>query len=82
MLIILVIKAGVYITANNLYFLAAHLAGSQVAQLYMLGGSHTNTLTPSLLQIVGKISKFSCNDIEHYLRDCSNRFYLNMSPWG
>ena len=39
-------------------FLAAHLAESQVAQLYMLGSSLTHTLTPTLRQIVGKISQF------------------------
>ena len=72
-------------------FLAAHLAESQVTQLYMLGGSHTyshtHTLTHSGRKLKNKsvlilkhwnlVSRFS----EHSLGDCSNRFYLNMSPW-
>ena len=37
------------------FFLAAHLAESQVVQLYMMGRSLTHTLQ----QIVGQISQFS-----------------------
>ena len=61
-------------------FLAAHLAESQVAQLYMSGSSLTPEDSWTLWQIVGKISLFSCRFSEHCLRDCSKRFYHTMSP--
>ena len=77
----------------KLLFLAAHLAESHVAQLYMLGGSITHSLAHTLTcshtpadnwknQSVFLLGHWNlvCRFSEHYLRDCNNRFYLNCPP--
>ena len=73
-----------------LYFLAEHLAESQVAQPYMLGSSHTHSVTYTHIHTLADSWKnlavlmlgqwnLVCRFSEHYFRYCNNRFYLNIS---
>ena len=80
---------GSYICCVNHFFSCALRWKPSGAAIHVWWLRLTHTHTRSLRQIVGKIKSvfmlgywnLVCRFSKHYLRDCSNRFYLNMSTW-